>query len=98
MSGSKHEVGILEETVEEFDELAHDGTEGDEVGFVFGLGEAAIEGGKDGVMLGGGKSGHVEDLAGMSATAADMALARARPAFVGVRNDAQEVAGLPRAQ
>jgi hypothetical protein len=67
----KGEVGFPDEFVEEDDEFAHDGGDGDLEGFALGD-EALKEGFEDGVEANGTKGGHVEDASGAGTSASDV--------------------------
>ena len=90
-------MGVFEEAVEEVDEFANDGDEGDFVGFA-ACGEALVEGFEDGVVADGGGGAHVEDLANVGPPALDMALFTLFSAVLIVGRDADEGGGLGAAE
>src|SRR6266700_3814743 len=72
---------LLEHDVEVPDELAHAGSDGHLERFAGG-GEPLVKGLHDRVKLGGGVGGHVEDVAHVDASAADVSGTRALPGVV----------------
>ena len=86
--------GVLRESVadacvDDGDELAHDGSEGDDFLFAV-IEEAFVEGLEGGVVTAGGERGHEEDGSEFDASAADPAVAVALAALVWVGSDAGE--------
>src|SRR5258707_14559189 len=80
---------IFDHDVEVSDELAHAGGDCDLERFSGG-GEPLVKGLHDRVELGGGVGGHVEDVAQVDASAADVPGAYAWTGVVIVRSDAEE--------
>lgn len=85
-------MGIFEQTVEQDDEFAHDGGEG-EFGRFTSLAEVLVEGLEDAVVDGCGESRHVKDPADGGAATMDVALSAVLAAVVVEGSDSREGGG-----
>ena len=84
---------MFEEVIEEDEEFAHDGGEGEFGRFVGGA-QVEVESAQDVVGAGGAQSGHVEGVAQPEAAAGDVALIAQVAAIVIKGSDAEECRGL----
>jgi hypothetical protein len=85
-------VRVGEQAVEEDDEFAHDGGEGDFGGFA-SFAQALVKDAQDGVVADGGEGGHVEDVADRFAPAGNAAGAGIGAAILVVGSDACQGGG-----
>lgn len=86
------EFWVFEHVIEEDDEFADDGGEGDELAFPRGQ-EAIVEGFEDGIAAAGGESGHVESTPDGDAAPGDAPQALVGAAIAIVGGDAGESGG-----
>lgn len=87
------EIWIFEEVVEEDEEFAHDGGEG-QFCWLTGSTQFCVEGAENGIGTNGGESSHVENIAQSDAPTRDVALAGDISAVVIVGSNAEQRGGL----